>query len=714
MKKLLAALYALSISAFAQVGIVRSSSGIHVPSAKTPIQGTLFISGTFEMVSDGKAPTIDGFYTDAQGNTTELDKNTPSNDETLNISFSVLDNLELGFSLPFHYDGDIPNADVKGLALGDMHFGGKVSFPIISQIYVGFGGELFAPTGSEDLGFRPRHRWYIDRYGDANAYTASHWALNINTYFSIDLGDILAINSHTGFLRDLSTQAYYLLWGAGINLFPEKLFTPIFEISGETPLHKTNAPHNITSSPLRLTPGLRLHLPYSTDFTISGDIGFNYFKTENLENGIPVTLKSGDQDLHYYISGSPNFTIAATISKRFDLSWADHDGDGVIDRKDMCPGTARNMVVNPRGCPVDEDQDGVLNIVDLCPGTPEGLIVDYSGCPLDDDADGVPNYLDICPGSLAGAAVNDSGCIVDDDGDGIDNNHDQCPATPQTEKVGEDGCPLDLDQDGIPNEIDQCPNTPKGFSIDLYGCPLDFDGDGIPDEIDHCPNSKLGESVNKNGCPADADMDGVPDTKDQCPDTPHGASVNINGCRLDQDGDGIFDEEDKCPGTPQGAPIDSLGCPIDSDKDGIADWQDQCPGTFTGAIVNNDGCPINPRHNLNAISQRIRFKGNDSTFYNSSYTALNDIIQMMREHPTMTLEIECSASDSEHGTALQHSTARAEAIYNYLEMKGIHKDRLKFSGTGNKLPAIKIQRTGESETIRLTASIQEIPESPKK
>jgi outer membrane protein OmpA-like peptidoglycan-associated protein len=154
--------------------------------------------------------------------------------------------------------------------------------------------------------------------------------------------------------------------------------------------------------------------------------------------------------------------------------------------------------------------------------------------------------------------------------------------------------------------------------------------------------------------------------------------------------------------------------PIDSDKDGIADWQDQCPGTFTGAIVNNDGCPINPRHNLNAISQRIRFKGNDTTFYNSSYTALNDIIQMMREHPTMTLEIECSASDSEHGTALQHSTARAETIYNYLEMKGIHKDRLKFSGTGNKLPAIKIQRTGESETIRLTASIQEVPASPKK
>ena len=86
----------------------------------------------------------------------------------------------------------------------------------------------------------------------------------------------------------------------------------------------------------------------------------------------------------------------------------------------------------------------------------------------------------------------------------------------------------------------------------------------------------------------------------------------------------------------------------------------------------------------------------------------------MREHPSMMLEIECSANNSEHGNAVQLSSARAEAIYNYLEKKGIHKDRLKFSGTGKKLPAIKVQRVGESDTIRLTASIQEASSTKNK
>ena len=53
MKKLFAALSLMCIPALAQVGIVRSTSGIHAPSAKTLPQGFLYISGAFEMVSDG-------------------------------------------------------------------------------------------------------------------------------------------------------------------------------------------------------------------------------------------------------------------------------------------------------------------------------------------------------------------------------------------------------------------------------------------------------------------------------------------------------------------------------------------------------------------------------------------------------------------------------------------------------------------------------------
>ncbi|MBR4398152.1 MAG: thrombospondin, partial [Fibrobacter sp.] len=82
MKKLLAALSLMCIPALAQVGIVRSTSGIHAPSAKTLPQGFLYISGAFEMVSDGNPLSLDGGYTDSKGNFVTLEKNTPSNDET--------------------------------------------------------------------------------------------------------------------------------------------------------------------------------------------------------------------------------------------------------------------------------------------------------------------------------------------------------------------------------------------------------------------------------------------------------------------------------------------------------------------------------------------------------------------------------------------------------------------------------------------------------
>ena len=295
--------------------------------------------------------------------------------------------------------------------------------------------------------------------------------------------------------------------------------------------------------------------------------------------------------------------------------------------------------------------------------------------------------------------------MQDTDGDGIDDNNDKCNETPQGEPVGNDGCPLDQDHDGITNDLDQCPDTPEGISIDKHGCPLDFDGDGVPDDLDKCPNSKLGEQVGESGCPLDSDKDGVPDTKDECADTPEGVLVNIDGCRIDQDGDGIFDEEDKCPGTPEGAPIDSLGCPLDSDDDGIADWADQCPGTQAGAFIDISGCPTNPRQNFNIFAKQIRFKGQDTVLYNSSYTALNDIVYHMRQYP-VNLEIQCSAGETSGGNADKISTERAEFIYNYLVKKGISKERLKFQGFGKKLPPTLTQKGGSTDTVRLIPSRQ--------
>lgn len=657
------------------------------------------------MVSDGRALSMEGYYLDESGNHVQLSTNTPSNDENLFVAFGIMDNIDMGFTLPLHYDGDINGQNLKGLAFGDIQLMGKGHIPINEWFHLGLSGEIFAPTGSTEKGFRPRQRWYVRKGGDAYAYTADSWVAAGNVHLTLDISQYLIFNGYTGMLKVFEGNKNFWLWGAGIEIFPDMRLTVLIEASGEMPMHKTHASNVFMSNPFHLTPGVKIHLPYESALTFSGDIGLGSFNDPKTEDGLPVHLKSGDESIRYTQAGSPNLTIAITFSKVFNFSWDDDDLDGVIDRKDMCPNTAKGFKVNERGCPVDEDLDGVLNIVDQCPGTPVDLAVDYNGCPLDTDNDGVPDYLEKCPNTPTGFAVDSTGCTLDSDNDGIDDNNDKCPGTLPSDRVGQDGCPLDQDHDGVPNTHDQCPNTPEGISVDKTGCPLDFDGDGIPDEIDKCPNTILGEKVDPWGCSIDSDMDGVPDAKDQCPETPLGATVNIQGCRIDQDGDGVFDENDNCPGTPEGAPIDSLGCPLDSDDDGVADWADQCPGTLPKTAINPHGCPINSKLNFNQIALRIHFRGADTTLLNSSYTALNDIVYMMRTNP-MTLEIQCSASDVTTGSADQIASERAEIIYNYLVKKGIQESRLKYSGFGKKLPPTLTQKNGSNDLVRLIPSVE--------
>lgn len=688
----------------AQIGIGTSESGIHAPSARTFGQGRLFVMGSYEMVSDGKAPAIDGYYI-SEGEKIELEKNTPSNDENLFVGFGVLDNLDLAFSMPFHYDGDIRKSKVDGFAPGDMHFFMKGSIPVQDWILLGFGGEIIAPTGSKNVGFRPRHRWFIDRDGFAYAYTSGNWNVGANAYLSMIALDYLEFNSYVGMLKGFGDGDLFILWGGGFNIFPQKLLTLILEVSGESPLRSSDLSKHVLNSPFRFTPGLRVHLPHDAFLTISADVGFNYFRKESASNGLPVHLLTDKTPVDYTVSGSPTVSMAVTLSKKFDFSWSDDDGDGVIDRKDMCPGTGRNQAVNARGCPVDEDQDGVLNIVDMCPGTPIGIIVGRDGCPLDFDHDGVYDYLDKCLGTKPGFAVDSTGCMLDTDGDGVDDNNDKCPNTVKGDGVDSTGCPLDQDHDGIPNDADMCPDTPENVSIDLMGCPLDFDKDGIPDDLDRCPNSLMGEIVDQWGCPLDSDKDGVPDSRDLCANTRPGVSVNSDGCRMDSDEDGIFDEEDRCPRTPSGAPVDSVGCPIDSDHDGIPDWMDYCPGTLPKVAVDIEGCPMNARLNFNSMAQRIKFKPGDTTLVHSSYSALSDVIAVMRKH-SMILEIQCGASDVAADRAAELSEARAQSIYNFLEKKGIDKNRLLYKGYGSRLPPTQTQKSGSAALIRLVPVLE--------
>jgi OOP family OmpA-OmpF porin len=204
--------------------------------------------------------------------------------------------------------------------------------------------------------------------------------------------------------------------------------------------------------------------------------------------------------------------LTHTVGLSFNLGKGkDEDGDGVIDKKDKCPGTPRNAKVDADGCPVDTDKDGVADYLDACPD----MAGTVKGCP-DSDKDGIADREDQCPGEAGLATLK--GC-PDADGDGITDSKDKCPNVAGV--LAFDGCP-DKDGDGIRDEDDKCPDV-AGVKM-FNGCP-DTDNDSIPDVSDLCP-TKRGPASTK-GCP-DTDLDGVHDGIDKCP-TIAGTAAN-SGC----------------------------------------------------------------------------------------------------------------------------------------------------------------------------------------
>ena len=84
-------------------------------------------------------------------------------------------------------------------------------------------------------------------------------------------------------------------------------------------------------------------------------------------------------------------------------SLSDRDGDGILDRDDLCPDLHKGELPDPArlGCPApDTDMDGIQDPRDLCPTEHAGHYPDPQrlGCPLPDrDKDTVPDKFDACP-----------------------------------------------------------------------------------------------------------------------------------------------------------------------------------------------------------------------------------------------------------------------------------------------------------------------------
>ena len=690
MIKILLTILFCAVFAFAQSGFSANKGGIHVPSARTLTHGELFVLGGFELTSSKESASLEGYLIDENGKNVELSKNSPSNTMLGYVGYGIFDNFEVGLNLNFHYDGDAGKTKLKGLGFGDLGLMVKVAPPnqkIFDIVVASAALEIFIPTGTNEKGLRPRHLWYMHKDNASNPYSASDFALAGTLYLTFNINKYISWNNYAGYLRTFENEENIFVWGTGLNMFAYEWISLVLETSGETTIRSKNVFQGFLNDQLRFSPGLKIRLPKRTTLAINADLGMDLFRKRKVGRGHPITVKNKGHEYSYTVAGSPSIAASIKLSRSFDLSRSDSDGDGVDDKWDLCPQSNLSYKVDRRGCTVDSDGDGIADDVDKCPNTEAAVLVDPTGCPEDLDGDGIPNHLDKCPGTRLNDPVDEFGCIHDEDGDGIHDGIDKCPGTPESAKVDNNGCLLDADKDGIPDIKDTCPNTPAGLQVDEYGCFLDNDKDGVPNELDKCPNSKPDEAINKDGCPVDTDEDGVPDFMDLCQNTPKGAIVNSVGCRIDSDKDGVFDDDDKCPKTPKDAPVDTIGCPIDSDHDGIYDYLDNCPYTIEKTQVDKSGCPIRDRQNMDKIARRIQFHKGTEQPLNSSYTALSDIVSVMRHNKDIAVEIQCSLKEKETDDPQELSNARANFIYEFLLFKGIKEERLKAKGYGLELPS---------------------------
>ena len=209
----------------------------------------------------------------------------------------------------------------------------------------------------------------------------------------------------------------------------------------------------------------------------------------------------------------------------------------------------------------------------------------------------------------------------------------------------------------------------------------DRDQDGIVDSLDLCPDQKGG----LKGCP-DGDEDLVADNEDACPNIK--GLKRYNGCPIpDRDTDGVNDEEDACPDTAGLA--ENKGCPPpDRDGDGVSDNMDECPDI--AGLNAFKGCPeIISVANEKAkyAASNILFKFASDEMLPSSFTALNEVVKIMREDSLLIINIEAHADSigtSERNLIL--SEKRAKSVAKFFISKGIAPERMSSKGYGDTKP----------------------------
>jgi outer membrane protein OmpA-like peptidoglycan-associated protein len=182
----------------------------------------------------------------------------------------------------------------------------------------------------------------------------------------------------------------------------------------------------------------------------------------------------------------------------------------------------------------------------------------------------------------------------------------------------------------------------------------------------------------------DRDFDGVVDEKDACPDA--FGEVALLGCP-DRDKDTIADIFDKCPDTPGLKRYN--GCPIpDTDGDGLHDEEDKCPNIAGKREL--QGCPEVKQEVVKKVAmaaKSIYFMTGKDIIQKVSYPKLDTIVSVLQSDTDLHISIE-GHTDNVGSVAVNDalSNKRAQAVKNYLVMKGLEESRITATGFGSSKP----------------------------
>jgi outer membrane protein OmpA-like peptidoglycan-associated protein len=425
------------------------------------------------------------------------------------------------------------------------------------------------------------------------------------------------------------------------------------------------------------------------NFSVELEGGFASPKTQTGDEGVSVKTFAGSALYNILVGQASSFYLKA--------------GLGSTKYGSSCPGTA-----SP-GDPICGSSGALLGGLGFRAAVTPTIMVRAEGLynrNKSTPTSGVPVSLSNFGLSVGASVMLGSKPILDEDGDGVLENRDRCPDTPAGASVDARGCPQDSDNDGVPDGVDRCATTIAGAAVDSRGCSQDSDGDNIPDGLDKCPDSPAGVLVDPRGCPRDSDGDSIPDGLDRCSDTPAGATVDALGCPGDEDGDGVLDGLDRCPRTTAGAAVDTRGCT--SSQQPTRPAPSPQPSPAQPAAPRPSAAQPPPRVQPDTVGRPMQrpnvtvpksgaiaagiipdvtFVPGTARLQPSSYVALDSVADLLQADEKARIEIGAhsdnsgSASDDLRITALQ-----AEAVRDYLVVKGVSYQQLVPRGYGSSVP----------------------------